>query len=41
MHNIAIEHSLLRLRLDWGNNAMVVFNDGITNGKYNPDNIQQ
>lgn len=41
VHNIAIERSWLRLRLDWGNNAVLVFNAGITDGKYNPDNCQQ
>ncbi|KAF8800444.1 hypothetical protein BYT27DRAFT_7262852 [Phlegmacium glaucopus] len=38
VHNIAIEWSWLRLRLDWGNNTVIVFKDGVTEGKYNPDN---
>ena len=41
MHNIAIEWSWLHLRLDWGNNTIIVFKDGIKDGKYNPDIGQQ
>ena len=41
VHNIVIEWSWLCLHLDWGNNAVLVFNDGITERKYNPDNGQQ
>ncbi|KIM46705.1 hypothetical protein M413DRAFT_440291 [Hebeloma cylindrosporum] len=41
VHNIAIERSWLRLRLDWGNNAVIVFKNGIKDGKYNSDNRQQ
>jgi hypothetical protein len=40
VHNISIECSWLRLRLDWGDNAVIVFEKGITEGIYNPDNAQ-
>lgn len=41
IHNISIERSWLRLRLDWGNNAVAVFNEGIRLGRYNPNNKDQ
>ena len=40
IHNISIERSWLRLRLDWGDNAVIVFEKGIDEGIYNPDNTQ-
>ena len=41
VHNISIERSWLRLRLEWGNNAVQIFNDGIQAGLYNPHDINQ
>uniref|UniRef100_A0A8H8CM95 Integrase core domain-containing protein n=1 Tax=Psilocybe cubensis TaxID=181762 RepID=A0A8H8CM95_PSICU len=41
VHNISIERSWLRLRLKWGNNAVIIFNRGIDAGLYNPDDIRQ
>jgi hypothetical protein len=38
IHNITIERSWLRLRLDFGDNAVLHFNQGIEEGIYNPDN---
>ena len=35
VHNISIERAWLRLRLDWGNNVVEVFNRGIQDGTYN------
>ena len=40
IHNISIERSWLRLCLDWGDNAVIVFEKGIAEGIYNPDNAQ-
>ena len=40
VHNISIEHLWLRLRLDWGDNAVIVFKKGKDDGIYNPDNPQ-
>jgi hypothetical protein len=40
IHNISIERSWLRLRLDWGDNAVVVFEKGKEEGIYNPDDPQ-
>ncbi len=37
VHNISIERSWLRLRLEWGNNAYLIFTKGITDGLYNPN----
>ncbi|KAF8639055.1 hypothetical protein AX17_001751 [Amanita inopinata Kibby_2008] len=39
VHNISIERSWLRLRLDWGDNAVIVFEKGKEDGIYNPDNL--
>jgi len=36
VHNISVERSWLRLRLDWGNNAVEVFHEGIHQGIYQP-----
>ncbi|KIK59296.1 hypothetical protein GYMLUDRAFT_60215 [Collybiopsis luxurians FD-317 M1] len=36
VHNISIERSWLRLRLDFGDNAVIFFNRGIEEGIYNP-----
>ena len=41
VHDISIERSWLRLRLDWGDNAVIVFEKGKDEGIYNPDNPQQ
>jgi hypothetical protein len=41
VHNISIERAWLRLRLDWGDNAVIVFEQGKDEGIYNPDNPQQ
>ena len=38
IRNIVIERSWLRLRLAFGNNAVVVFKRGISEGIYNPHN---
>lgn len=35
VHNISIERSWLRLRLEWGDNAVQFFNKGIDDGVYN------
>lgn len=36
VHNISIERSWLRLRLDWGDNAVAAFRQGEERGLYNP-----
>lgn len=41
IHNISIERSWLRLRLDWGDNMVIFFKKGIEDGMYNPDDPQQ
>ncbi|KAF7986909.1 hypothetical protein HWV62_12687 [Athelia sp. TMB] len=41
VHNISIERSWLRLRLDWGDNVVLFFNKGIEDGLYNPNNARQ
>ncbi|KAJ7586451.1 hypothetical protein C8J56DRAFT_828296 [Mycena floridula] len=41
VHNISIERSWLRLRLDFGDSAVMFFNNGIAEGKYNPDEHKQ
>lgn len=41
VRNISVERSWLRLRLDWGNNAVAVFQEGITNGIYQPSDAKQ
>ena len=40
VHNISIERSWLRLRLDWGDNAVIAFEKGKDDGIYNPDDAQ-
>jgi hypothetical protein len=40
IHNSSIERAWLRLRLDFGDNAVNFFNNGIESGMYNPDNPQ-
>ena len=37
VHNIAVERSWQRLRLDIGDNAVIFFNKGIEDGVYNSD----
>lgn len=37
IHNISIERSWLRLRLDLGDNAIKFFNQGIEDGIYDPN----
>ncbi|KAH7909728.1 hypothetical protein BJ138DRAFT_1114711 [Hygrophoropsis aurantiaca] len=41
IHNIVVERSWLRLRLDWGDNVVTFFNKGIEDGFYNPDDLNQ
>ncbi|KAG9316859.1 hypothetical protein JVU11DRAFT_2931 [Chiua virens] len=41
IHNIAIERSWLRLHLDWGDNVVLFFNQGIEDGQYNPNDPNQ
>jgi hypothetical protein len=41
VHNITVERSWLRLRLDWGDNAVIVFGRGEAEGWYNPHDISQ
>jgi hypothetical protein len=41
VHNISIERSWLRLRLDWGDNIVLFFYKGIEDGLYNPDDPKQ
>jgi len=41
IHNISIEHSWLRLRLDFGDNAIAFFDCGQADGIYNPNNPQE
>jgi hypothetical protein len=36
IHNISIERSWRRLRMDWGDNAVTVFRAGIEDGSYQP-----
>jgi hypothetical protein len=38
VHNISIERSWLRLRLEWGDNAVLAFEKGKDEGVYNPEN---
>jgi hypothetical protein len=40
VHNIAVERSWLRLRLDIGDNAIIFFNKGIEDGIYNSDDVE-
>lgn len=41
VHNISIERSWLRLRLDWGDNVALFFNKGIEDGIYNDNDEDQ
>jgi hypothetical protein len=41
IRNIAVERSWLRLRLEFGDNAVLHFNKGIEQGVYNSENPQQ
>lgn len=41
VHNISIEHSWLRLQLDWCDNVDLFFNKEIEDGVYNPNDLQQ
>ncbi|KAG6852321.1 hypothetical protein C0991_000860, partial [Blastosporella zonata] len=41
IHNISVERSWLRLRLDVGDTIVLAFNKGIEDGIYNPSNPQQ
>ena len=38
VHNISVERSWLRLRLDWGDNVVIFFKQGIEDGHYNSQN---
>ena len=40
IHNISVERGWLRLRLDFGDNAVAFFNYGIDEGIYNYDDPQ-
>ena len=40
VHNIAVERSWLRLRLNFGDNAIIFFNKGIEDGIYNSDDVK-
>ncbi|KAJ7588452.1 hypothetical protein C8J56DRAFT_785885, partial [Mycena floridula] len=41
VHNISIERSWLRLRLDFGDNAVLCFENGIAAGIYDPEDQDQ
>ncbi|TFY75926.1 hypothetical protein EWM64_g8088 [Hericium alpestre] len=41
VHNITIERSWLRLRLDWGDTAVYFFNKGIEEGRYDDQDPDQ
>jgi hypothetical protein len=41
VHNIVIERSWFRLRLDWGDNVVAFFEKGIEDGLYNPHNPRE
>lgn len=36
IHNISIERSWRRLRMDWGDNAVTVYEAAIEDGRYQP-----
>jgi hypothetical protein len=36
VHNISIERAWLRLRLEFGNNAIVEYHKGVSDGIFNP-----
>jgi hypothetical protein len=40
VHNITVEQSWLRLRLDFGDDAVIFFNKGIEDGVYNSDDAK-
>jgi hypothetical protein len=40
-HNIAVERSWRRLRLDFGDDMVAIFQKGIDDGVYNPGNELQ
>lgn len=37
VRNISVDQEWLRLRLDWGDDMVTFFGQGIENGMYNPD----
>lgn len=39
VHNIAVERTWLRLRLDFGDTAVLNFNQGVADLKYNSDDL--
>jgi len=41
IRNITVERSWLRLRLEFGDNAVLFFNKGIEDGIYNPEDPNQ
>ncbi|KAJ7149435.1 hypothetical protein C8R43DRAFT_1088198 [Mycena crocata] len=41
VHNISVERTWLRLRLDFGDSAVLNFNQGVMDGKYDSDDLQQ
>lgn len=41
VHNISVERAWLRLRLDWGDNAVLVYEKGEEEGWYNPHDENQ
>ncbi|KAG6872427.1 hypothetical protein C0995_009824 [Termitomyces sp. Mi166 len=41
VHNISVERSWLRLKLDWADNAVIVFEEGATKFNYNDQVPQQ
>ena len=41
IHNTSIERSWLQLKLDFGNNAVEIFNKGIEDGVYNQGDKRQ
>jgi hypothetical protein len=41
VHNISVERSWLRLRLDWGDNVVIFFKQGIEDGYYNDQDPDQ
>ncbi|KAJ6622518.1 hypothetical protein B0H10DRAFT_2162751 [Mycena sp. CBHHK59/15] len=41
VHNISVERQWLRLRLDFGDNCVLAYNQGIENGQYNSNDPDQ
>ncbi|KAJ7776796.1 hypothetical protein DFH07DRAFT_951416 [Mycena maculata] len=41
VHNISVEWQWLRLRLDFGDNCVIAFNDGVAKGYYNSQDPEQ